>query len=291
MATVRLSGYRKTNGRVNRLVSLTPVLRVWNEYNEFERTEPMNTNVTGDDNPIDRVAQGDIDIENADTDEIVSELCHIVRDQQEQLEQKDDKIDDLENELADYREFNEEDKADIRNQVSEIDDKSTGNGTVLGKLHDKVDNVKEKLNNSPSDESALEQIVRIPSELAQDSLTKNQNRAREIVTNLTDVKTEKAMNGSVIVPSTAIREYLVDEYGHAHYQTVHRIMDFIADMAGADARVRKNGDDPWLKDGGSSIHAVAIDSNLVKSIRGIEPLQPDEIDGLTNAVRPNLSVG
>lgn len=265
----------------------------------------MNNNGFDCENSPDTVAQiENVDVENADTDTVVQSLCQIAIDQQEQLEQKDERIEELENdrdtlrteldetkdELANYQERNESDKADIRQQVHELDNMSAGNSSVLGKLHDKVNDVKENVNNSSSDESPLEQICRLPKKVARDALSKNQSRAREIVTSLNDVKTEQAMAGTVI-PSTSIREYLMEEYGSAHYQTVSRVMEFLSDMGGSDAQVRKNGDNPWLKDGGSDIHAVVLENDLVKSIRSIEQLDSEEIEGVTNGVRPTLSGG
>lgn len=196
-----------------------------------------------------------------------------------------ERLDTVESELNEYRMENEEDKADIRSMATEAQDKIDGNGSVIGKLHDSINAVKNEMSDITTEDmtNPLKQIVRLPDKLAQDSLTKNQNRAREIMTNLTEVETETSMNGRILISSSSIHQYLTEEYGSAHYQTIKRMMNFL-DELGSDRAWLKDGDDQYE-------HKVVLDSDLVNECMNIDQYDPDEIDGLTIGVRPQLSKG
>lgn len=76
----------------------------------------MSTNTTGDNNPIDRVAQFD-EFENADSDEIITVLKNLIEDMQEQINEQAERIEQLEENNSDQAE-----QIDELEQETEIDE-------------------------------------------------------------------------------------------------------------------------------------------------------------------------
>lgn len=179
-----------------------------------------------------------------DVEEHQNELIEHVRneiDKDDLSESDKERLEELENEFLNYRTTNEKDKAQIRSAVHDADQQAENNVSVIDKVNQKVDTVMSKLKRINGGRNSLEQIVRLPDEIAQETLSKNQLRARSIVCNITDVDWDTAMKGKVI-KSRAVRDKLRETYSNAHHQTVSRVMEFINEMGGEHVTMKqRNG--------------------------------------------------
>lgn len=210
-----------------------------------------------------------------ETRERVSELEETVSEQQETIEEQDDRIDSLEGELSAYREENERDKADIRGTLTDADERASANLNVIDKLNTKVKEISGELERVNGGRSSLEQIVRLPDEIATESLSKNQLRSRAIASEITSVDWDHAMHGRKVIDSRAIRNKLRETYSKAHHQTVGRVMEFLDEMGGEDVRLKQ----------GRKRKKLVFEPDLFEQLDRAEQLDSDEIDGVhTNGV-------
>lgn len=213
-------------------------------------------------------------------------LVEIVReeiDENEISESNKERLEELENEFAEYRSQNEKDKAQIRSTVHEADQQSSTNVNVIDKVNQKVDTIKSKFKRVSGGRSSLEQIVRLPDKIAQEALSKNQLRARAIVRDLKSVEWDTTMQGKV-VESSAIRDKLRETYSKAHHQTVARVMEFIADMGGEQVELFQSQDDGRNK--------LSFETDLIDQLQNTEQLDTDDIENVnTSGVMPTVTKG
>ncbi len=178
-------------------------------------------------------------------------------------------VEALEREQTDYREANERDKAEIRQDVTE--NKRT---TEQNEAH--TDAVARKVENSEGREkrTPLEQVVRLPEEiLHRAKLTANQRRARMIAMELGGLATTVPKGKRL--DSTTIKDQLKREYGSAHDQTVARVMAFLDRLGGDRTEVVHTGKGK----------AVIFDDWLANRLKRAEQFTSEAVDGvLTNVV-------
>jgi chromosome segregation ATPase len=158
----------------------------------------------------------------------VKQLIQTVEDLRDTIEQQANRINELEDELADYRAHNEHDKAQIRQKVTELEKQQTEVSS-----EDATPGVDAGKDPSQNAETPLERICALPEHVADRELTANQERARFIARDVRDYA-EKAPAG-LVIDSRAIKRVLTASEGkRPHTQTVARVMEFLDDL-GKDA--------------------------------------------------------
>jgi hypothetical protein len=163
----------------------------------------------------------------------VEQLIASVEDLRDTVEQQANRIDELEDELSDYRAHNERDKAEIRQKITEVENQQTEG--LSEDATPGVDTDKEAPQNA---ETPLERICTLPEHIADRELTANQERARFIARDVRDYA-EKAPAG-LVIDSRAIKRVLTAAEGkRPHTQTVARVMDFLDELGKQDVHQKK----------------------------------------------------
>jgi cell division septum initiation protein DivIVA len=163
----------------------------------------------------------------------VEQLIQTVEDLQDTIKQQAEQINELEDELADYRDHNERDKAQIRQKLTEVENQQTqapSEDATLG-----IDAGEDPSQNA---ETPLERICALPEHVADRELTANQERARFIARDVRDYA-EKAPAG-LVIDSRAIKQVITASEGkRPHTQTVARVMNFLDELGKEDVQQKK----------------------------------------------------
>ncbi len=180
-----------------------------------------------------------------------------------------ERIVELEDELETYRESNELDKADIRQDVAENARQTEASEKHTEAVARKVETLDGREQRTP-----LEQVVRLPEEIIHKAkLTANQRRARAIAMEIGGLATTVPKGKRL--DSTTIKEQLEREYGSAHDQTVARVMSFLDRLGGNRTEVVHTGQGK----------AVIFDDWLARRLTTAEQFTADAVDRvLTNVV-------
>ncbi len=178
-------------------------------------------------------------------------------------------VEALEQEQADYRETNERDKAEIRQDVTENARQTEASEAHTEAVARKVETLDGREQRTP-----LEQIVRLPEEIIHKAkLTANQRRARAIASEIGGLATTVPKGKRL--DSTTIKQELKQAYGSAHDQTVARVMSFLDRLGGDRTEVVHTGQGK----------AVIFDDWLARRLTTAEQLTADAVDRvLTNVV-------
>ena len=187
-----------------------------------------------------------------DTDELRAKVERL----ETKIEQKDERINELEAEHTEYRARNELDKAEIRQDLHgrledrSADDENTGlediwlcgqpigkliNGLIEGRQTDENDGSATPVGRDEPDDrrSSLAQLIDLPAEKAKEALPENGQRARLAAMRLPEFG-RKAMEGRWILDSAGVKEFLRDVGVNAHDETASRVMNFISDLGQGD---------------------------------------------------------
>ncbi|WP_330631394.1 hypothetical protein [Halocatena halophila] len=225
-------------------------------------------------------------IEKDDPDQLVGVIKTLVGELQVQYEANDDlrtaierrderlihletTVERLEREQKEYREMNERDKAEIRQDVTENKRATEQNEAHTDAVARKVANCDGREERTP-----LEQVVRLPDEILHKAkLTANQRRARTIAMELGGLATTVPKGKRL--DSTTIKDQLQREYGSAHDQTVARVMAFLDRLGGDRTEVVHTGKGK----------AVIFDDWLAQRLKRAEQFTSEAVEGvLTNVV-------
>ncbi len=155
------------------------------------------------------------------------------------------KLNSVKSELADVRE--DADRlsrtvANTRGEVSEIREDTERVSKELADTNSRVSDLEENTNTGASESSegqsssdeqgsdgqstALEQVVGLPDDVAMNSLSANQKRARSIAQRVDEYG--KSVPAGVAITSSRMRDILSGlEDKRVHRQTVQRVMDFL----------------------------------------------------------------
>lgn len=181
-----------------------------------------------------------------------------------------DELASVKDEFQQYKERNEKDKAEIRGDVHETNEQTETNLTLFDTLNQKVKEFSGELKRVNDGRNSLEQIVRLPAEIAQEALSKNQLRARSIAQDISRLRSKEAFHGRKIITSSTIREKLQATYSKGHHQTVNRVMDFINEMGGEDVKIKRSETD--------NSKQLVFEENLVDLLTTAEELDADAIE-------------
>jgi len=155
-----------------------------------------------------------------------NQLVAIVQKQSDIIQDLQDEISDIRDELATRAHRN----AKTRKNISENDER-------LSDVEDKLDDTDvsqssegqsspDEGQGSDSQSTALEQVVGLPDDVAMNSLSANQKRARSIAQRVDEYG--KSVPAGIAITSSRMRDILSGlEDKRVHRQTVQRVMDFL----------------------------------------------------------------
>ena len=155
-----------------------------------------------------------------------NQLVAIVQKQSDIIQDLQDEISDIRDELATRAHRN----AKTRKNISENDER-------LSDVEDELDDTDvsqssegqsspDEGQGSDSQSTALEQVVGLPDDVAMNSLSANQKRARSIAKRIDEYG--KSVPAGVAITSSRMRDILSGlEDKRVHRQTVQRVMDFL----------------------------------------------------------------
>lgn len=190
--------------------------------------------------------------------ETVNEQATVIEQQNEVIEQQSDRIDTLEERVDDT-----ESKAKIGMETAfELEEAVTGDRGSFdaqdtaeeeGSLIERVEDIEDGgVDGGSGDETPtpqtpettfepetpLEDVVNLPSTMAEESLTANQERAYFIAKDITDYA-KSVPAGRVLTSSEVRRVLTAKEESRAHTQTVSRVMDRLEELGKDDVQLKE----------------------------------------------------
>jgi uncharacterized protein YoxC len=158
--------------------------------------------------------------EIADTNGRVSEVEDDIEDIHENVDRASKKI------------------ADTNGRVSDLEENTNTDGSDASESDNSTDNP----NGKSGESTPLEQITSLPEHVADDNLTKNQQRARSVAMNIETYG--RSCPAGVSLPFSRLRDVLTaQEDSRAHYQTVRRVAEFLSEFGsdGVDITETRGG--------------------------------------------------
>ena len=178
------------------------------------------------------------------TDEKIDALIDVVTEQQQRIDQLEDELQQTKREAA-------EDRQRITNVEDTVDDIETDNAESDTTPTPHVEDT-----TVPNVETSLEDVIRLPEHVAEDSLSRNQERARFVAKDVVDYS--RSVPAGRVIKSSEIRRVLrAGEDSTIHTETVSRVMDFLD---------RLGEDDVRIKESQSGERVVVFEDDLVKRI-------------------------
>lgn len=178
---------------------------------------------------------------NSTDSSIVDDLIQSVEDLREIVERQAERIDELEMELAEHKDYTGREVADIRGRISDVEDdvETLENQQIKADSTNKALGDEANKGGTKADQTPLERICTLPEHITDRELTINQKRARFIAKDIHDYA-EKAPAGFVIDSRAVKRVITAKERTRPHTQTVVRVMDFLDDLGKDDIKLKKH---------------------------------------------------
>lgn len=152
----------------------------------------------------------------------------------------DTEVHRLEDELSEQREDSAKDRAKIKKRLTdaekEIEEAVSEDGNV-----DTKGSKTTTHNPNCEPETALEDIVQLPSHVADESLSANQERSRFIAKDVHQYS-RSAPAGKVIKSSELRKILAAAEEGTVHTQTVTRVLNMLDNLGEDDVEIKERGD-------------------------------------------------
>jgi vacuolar-type H+-ATPase subunit I/STV1 len=163
-------------------------------------------------------------------------LTERVTDLEAEVTHKNERIEELEAKLAEYKQFVGAEFADVRGRITDVEEQAQAQAHT--RAAESTDATPEDESPSQSAATPLERICGLPEQIADRELTTNQERARFIARDIRDYA-EKAPAG-LVIDSRAIKRVITASEGkRPHTQTVARVMDFLDDLGKEDVQQKK----------------------------------------------------
>jgi chromosome segregation ATPase len=124
--------------------------------------------------------------------------------------------------------------ADTNSRVSDLEENVDTDASDASKSDNSTDNPKGE--SAQTSHSALEQICSLPEHVADDNLTKNQQRARSVAMNIETYG--RSVPAGVALSFSRLRSVLTaQEDSRAHYQTVRRVAEFLSEFGDDEVEI------------------------------------------------------
>jgi outer membrane murein-binding lipoprotein Lpp len=227
----------------------------------------MSVNILGDSSPT--TSCSDLD---------KNQLVSIVQKKSEIIDKLENEISEIRDELATRAERNAKARRRISKQEERIEDleakvENTESCTDSGQNESSKDQCSASdSEGEDSETTSLEQVASLPDEVANDSLTSNQKRARKIARRIDEYG--KSVPAGHAITSTRIRDILSGlEDKRIHRQTVQRVADFLKRFGGDHVERKQTR-------GGKDV--VVFSESVVKDITSV--VTGDKDLGVTPAI-------
>ena len=169
----------------------------------------------------------------SDFEESGRELAKLVEGIAQESDQTRESARTNEAELKEHQEESAKERAQIKQRVTSLEDKQeeadSGDETPTPEARETT--IQEP-------ETPLEDVIRVPEHLVEDSLSANQQRARFVAKDIHEY-TRSVPAGRVIKSSELRRVLSARKEGRIHTETVSRVIDFLTDLGQDDVQVRE----------------------------------------------------
>jgi ParB-like chromosome segregation protein Spo0J len=136
-------------------------------------------------------------------------------------------------ELKEHQEESAKERAQIKQRVTSLEDKQEEADS-----NDETPAPQTEETTIQEPETPLEDIIRVPEHLVEDSLSANQQRARFLAKDIHEY-TRSVPAGRVIKSSELRRVLSARKEGRIHTETVSRVIDFLTDLGQDDVQVQE----------------------------------------------------
>lgn len=189
--------------------------------------------------------------------ETAEELEREVEEARERTRAAEERVEDLEDELKEEREVRAREAAQDRQRLTAVEnavEELEGGGET-----DDADDTPRVETGRPAvqqPETPLEDVIRVPEHVVEDSLTANQRRARFVAKDAHEY-THSVPAGRAIKSSELRRVLSAREEDRVYTETVSRVIRFLDDLGQEDVKVRETA---------SGERVVVFGDDLVKRI-------------------------
>jgi len=142
------------------------------------------------------------------------------------------KVEELETELSQHREESAKERANTKKRVTELEEAEDG---------DSGGDTPTPNGGNPSiqePETPLEEVVQLPEHLAEENLSRNQERARFVARDVHQYA-RSVPAGRALKSSELRRVLAASEDGSIHTETVSRVIDFLTELGKEEVNLRE----------------------------------------------------
>lgn len=167
------------------------------------------------------------------------ELVSAVTAQQDRVEQLETRVDTLESELKTERETRAKEAAEDRKRLSDLKARVDDDAETTDSQPDVETPSDASTPGVEPPQTPLEDVVRVPEHLVEESLTANQQRARFIAKDVHEY-TQQVPAGRAIKSSALRRVLAAGEEATIYTETVSRVMDFLNELGQEAVKIRES---------------------------------------------------
>jgi uncharacterized phage infection (PIP) family protein YhgE len=169
----------------------------------------------------------------SDFEESGRELAQLVEGIAQESAQARESARTNEAELKEHQEESAKDRAQIKQRVTSLEDKQEEADS-----NDETPTPQAGETTIQEPETPLEDVIRVPEHLVEDSLSANQQRARFLAKDIHEYS--RSVPAGRVIKSSELRRVLsARKEGRIHTETVSRVIDFLTDLGQDDVQVRE----------------------------------------------------
>lgn len=202
------------------------------------------------------------------TDQADRDILDRLDELEQRVEDQQDQIDDLEEENEQLQEENErlrERLDEVETDVQILDSRADGLHSGLDRLQERLEDgdlqedVERAAESTVERKTPIEDVVALPEDVAERSLTENQQRARFIAQDV-DTYGESCLAGRVLKAGRVGRVLRAGLDVEPHPETVSRVMRILEDLGEEDTTLRKKQGEK----------RIAFDGDLVDRLNRVQ---------------------
>jgi TolA-binding protein len=167
------------------------------------------------------------------------ELITAVTAHQNRVEHLEDRVETLESELKTERETRAKEAAEDRKRLSDLETRVDDDTETVDSQPDVETPSDASTPGVEPPQTPLEDVVRVPEHLVEESLTANQQRARFIAKDAHEY-TQQVPAGRAIKSSALRRVLAAGEDATIYTETVSRVIDFLDDLGQDAVKIRES---------------------------------------------------
>ena len=164
-------------------------------------------------------------------------LAQLVGDAAHKASDADKRTENLQQEIDQERERRSAEVEGVHNRINRVSDEIEAGEADS---HDKSARVKGGRTTVQEPETSLEEIARLPEHVADESLSRNQQRARFVSKSIKSYS--RSVPAGRSISSSELRRVLTaseDNGGKIHTETVSRVINYLTELGGDDVNLRE----------------------------------------------------